>query len=168
MQQNPYFYICGYGQKALLAKSLADPSTAILESIGFFLGSASKDAVCILLCTSVVACLLTLHNILSRYVYCLGVDGTLPRAWAPVHPRFGSPARASLIVSTLVLATLVVLINSSVRPYAGYSVLTAVGGYALLLLLILTSLAVVGFFAGPENQSIIGKPATPQPSVSCC
>lgn len=141
-----YFFICGYGPSAALAKSHADPSMASLNSIGLFLGRFGRDAVNLLLCTSVFACVLALHSILARYIYCLGVDKTLPRSLAAVHARHGSPYRASALVSILMLVALFGLVKASVRPYVGYGALTGTGGYVLLILLILTSLSVVVFF----------------------
>jgi amino acid transporter len=141
-----YFFICGYGPAAALTKSRADPSMAALDSIGLFLGRFGRDAVNLLLCTSVFACSLALHNILARYIYCLGIDNTLPRSLGAVHTRHGSPYRASALVSILMLVTLAGLVEASIRPYVGYGALTGTGGYVLLILLVLTSLSVVVFF----------------------
>lgn len=146
-----YFLICGYGPKMAMAKAGADASTVALDSIGMYLGKAGLEAVNVLLCSSVFACLLALHNILSRYIYCLGIDGTAPRAWAAVHKRHGSPHRASMIVSVVMLAIVGCVIKSGADPYAEYGALTGVGGYALLMLLILTSLSVLMFFARKPN-----------------
>jgi len=142
-----YFLICGYGPAEALAKANADASTVAIDSIGQFLGQAGLETVNVLVCSSVFACLLALHNILSRYIYCLGIDGTFPRAWAAVHKRHGSPYRASVTVSIVMLVIVGCVIKSGVEPYAGYGALTGVGGYALLILLILTSLSVLVFFA---------------------
>lgn len=141
-----YFLICGYGPTNALAKAGADASTVALDSIGMYLGKAGLEAVNVLLCSSVFACLLALHNILSRYIYCLGIDGTAPRACAAVHKRHGSPHLASMMVSALAAAIVGCVIKSGVEPYAEYGALTGVGGYALLMLLILTSLSVLMFF----------------------
>lgn len=142
-----YFLICAYGPEALMARASADASSVALDAVGLFLGNAGLETVNILLCSSVFACLLALHNILSRYVYCLSIDGTLPRALAAVHERHGSPHRASVFVTVVMVLILAGAIASGVAPYEGYAVLTGVGGYVLLVLLILTSLSVLAFFA---------------------
>jgi amino acid transporter len=141
-----YFLVCAYGPEAVMARASADASSISLEAIGLFLGKAGLETVNVLLCSSVFACLLALHNILSRYVYCLSIDGTFPRAWAAVHERHGSPHRASVCVTVVMLIIVLGAIESGIAPYAGYGVLTGVGGYVLLLLLILTSLSVLAFF----------------------
>jgi amino acid transporter len=79
-------------------------------------------------------------------MYCLGIDGTFPRSCAAVHQRYGSPHRASTIISLVMLISIVVLVRSNVPPYAGYGAVTGTGGYVLIFLLILTSLSVIAFF----------------------
>lgn len=148
-----YSFICGYGAPIALAKSSTEPSTAALDSIGLFLGKTGQEAVSLLLCSSIFACALALHNIVARYIYCLGIDGAFPRSWAAVHPRHGSPHRASAIVSVLMLLVLTLLINLDVQPFLGYGALTGTGGYVLLALLVLTSLAVITFFVRRSDAS---------------
>ncbi|HEX7909019.1 MAG TPA: APC family permease [Paraburkholderia sp.] len=142
-----YFLICAYGPRLVMEKAAADPSMVSLNAIGLYLGKAGLETVNALLCSSVFACLLALHNILSRYIYCLGLDGTLPRALSTVHARHGSPHRASVVVTSLMLVIVIGMIKSGVKPFATFAVLTGVGGYCLLLLLILTSLSVLIYFA---------------------
>ena len=141
-----YFYICGYGPAAALARSSADPSMATLNSIGAFLGRFGRDAANLLQCSSVFACALAIHNILARYLYCLGKDRTLHPALAAVHPRHGSPHKASVLVSIVMLITLAGFVKAAIHPYLWYGALTGTGGYVLLILLVLTSLSVVVFF----------------------
>jgi amino acid transporter len=148
-----YILICAYGPTEIISRAAADPSTVAIESIAHYLGWFGGEAVAVLLCTSVFACLLALHNILARYIYCLGVDGTFPRSWAGIHARHGSPYRASVIVTIVMLLAVVAIAGAGAEPYAGYGALTGVGGYALLLLLILTSLAVIAFFLRRGDRS---------------
>ncbi|WP_223596695.1 APC family permease [Pseudomonas sp. A-R-19] len=147
-----YFFITSYGVDAALAKATADPSNATLDSIGQYLGTIGLDAVNLLLGSSVFACMLALHNILSRYLYCLSVDGTLPRVFGSVHPRHGSPHKASLMVTFIAATALALLAYEGVEPYSGYGALVGVGGYALMILQILTSLAVIVFFQRKKLQ----------------
>jgi amino acid transporter len=148
-----YILICAYGPTEIISRAAADPSTVAIESIALYLGRFGGEAVAVLLCTSVFACLLALHNILARYIYCLGVDGTFPRSRAGIHARHGSPYRASVIATIVMLLAVVAIAGAGAEPYAGYGALTGVGGYALLLLLILTSLAVIAFFLRRGDRS---------------
>jgi amino acid transporter len=141
-----YFMICGYGPQQALARAAQDPSVMTMNSMRMFLGRAGLEAVNTLVCSSVFACLLALHNILSRYIYSLGVDGTLPKIFAAVHSRYGSPYRASVLVSLVGVSCIAVTMIGAVEPFAWYGILSGSGGYALLLLQILTSLSIIAFF----------------------
>jgi amino acid transporter len=141
-----YFFIVGYGPSAALARSAAAPSTASLDNIGMFLGKVGLNAVSALTCTSIFACLLALHNILARYIYSLSSDAVFPKALCGIHAKHGSPYKASLVVSSVALCAVIVLVSLDVDAYAIYACLVGMAGYALLLLQILTSLAVIVFF----------------------
>lgn len=148
-----YFFISGFGPSLALSKASGDPSTAALESIGRFLGHAGLEAVNVLMCSSIFACLLAIHNILARYVYSLSIDGTFPRQWSAVHKHHGSPYKASVLVSVVLLIALVAVILVKIEPYVGYAALVGVAGYALLLLQILTSASVINFFRSTEHNA---------------
>lgn len=140
------FYIIAYGPEQALAVSSADPSNATLNSIHHFLGKVGGDIVNILLCSSIFACLLAMQNILARYIYSLGTDGVFPSALAAVHPKHGSPYRASLLVSLCSATVVFVCVCFGIDPFKGYGGLGGVGGYALMLLQLLTSISVVVYF----------------------
>jgi len=149
-----YFFIAGYGPATALSTASAAPSTAALDSIGQFLGHAGLDAVNVLMCSSIFACLLAIHNILSRYIYSLSIDGTFPKHLSAVHERHGSPYKASILVSFVLLVGLLILTAAKVDPYSGYACLVGVAGYALLILQILTSVSVINFFRRvPQKHS---------------
>lgn len=152
-----YFFITGFGAESAVGRAVADPSTAGLESVGTFLGRLGQQSVSVLVCSSTFAALLALHNIIARYIYCLGIDGTLPRVCASIHPRHGSPYKASVMVTVIGLVIFSTIALYGVHPYAAYGALTGVSGYALLLLLTLTSLAVVVFFARTKHSASMWK-----------
>ncbi|WP_449433322.1 APC family permease [Pseudomonas putida] len=140
------FFISGFGADQVIAVTTADPSNATLLSIQQYLGKAGSDAVNVLLCTSVFACLLALHNILSRYLYSLGMDGVLPSRLSEVHPKHHSPYRASVVVTVAAATVLGLCALLNIDPFKGYGALGGVGGYALMLLQVLTSISIVRYF----------------------
>ncbi|WP_449433309.1 APC family permease [Pseudomonas putida] len=146
------FFITGYGADSVVASTVADPSNATLQSIQQYLGKAGADAVNVLLCTSVFACLLAIHNIIARYLYSLASDGVFSKGLAQVHPKYHSPYRASVGVSVGAALVLSVCALAAIDPFKGYGGLGGVGGYALMLLQVLTSLAVVAYFLKTPNS----------------
>lgn len=100
-----------------------------------------------LLVTSLIACLLSLHNVLARYQHVLGRSKVLPAALGRVHLRHGSPHVASLVTTatlTVVLAACTALgLDPIANTFAWFAGLSSIG---FSLLLALTCLSTLVFF----------------------
>jgi amino acid transporter len=107
--------------------------------------------------------MISFHNIIARYTFSLGREGVLPRAFGRTVPATGAPKNGSLAQSTLALVVLVLYAVQGWDPlvqlffWGGTA-----GGIGVLLLITVTSIAVIGYFARhPEGESIwhrIGAP----------
>ncbi|MES3710425.1 APC family permease [Pseudomonas putida] len=145
-------FIWGWGPDVALDKSINDPSNAGMAVIEAYLGNVGVSIVHTLVCTSIFACVLAIHNILARYIYSLSVDGVLFKSLSTVHPTHESPYRASGLVAVITVASLLAAIYSAVEPYSGYASLIGIAGYTLLILQILTTVAVIVFFIKTPNS----------------
>lgn len=150
-----YALIVAIGPANVVEATAGDPTTTTLGSIGTYLGVVMQDIVTVLLCTSVFAALLAIHNVSARYVYSLSVDKVLPASVGVAHKRHGSPYRASLVASVVTLVLMVALSLLGVGPATLYANLVGIGGYGFLLLMFLTSLAVIRYFRS-NNQFTLG------------
>jgi amino acid transporter len=113
--------------------------------------------------TSLIAAMISFHNIIARYTFSLGREGVLPRAFGRTAPATGAPKNGSLGQSALALAVLLVYAVSGWDPlvqlffWGGTA-----GGIGVLLLITVTSAAVIGYFArNPHDESVwhrIGAP----------
>ena len=74
----------------------------------------------------------------------LGVDRVLPSVLGRVHPTHGSPYITSLTVSGRLAVALLLVSRSD--PAVTYGQLCGTGGFAVLVLMFLTGIAVVVFF----------------------
>jgi amino acid transporter len=118
------------------------------------LGSAAVHAGHALFLTSLIAAMISFHNIISRYTFSLGREGVLPRVFGRTVPSSGAPKNGSLAQSALGLIVLVVY------AVAGWDPLVqlffwggSAGGIGVLLLITITAIAVVGYFARhPEGE----------------
>lgn len=128
-----------------VALTASDPTGAFFATVQRFVGTVGVDVVNVLLVTSVFAALLAPHNVMARYIYSLAVDGILPRSLGRAHRKHGSPARSSLATSAVSLIGLLVLILVGADATVLYAQLIGGFGYALILLLLITSVAIIVF-----------------------
>ncbi|MFF4417178.1 APC family permease [Streptosporangium sp. NPDC001559] len=111
------------------------------------LGPAFSTLGQVFLITAVFAATLSFHNAVARYFFALGREGVLPEKLGLSHPRHGSPYMGS--VSQTVFAAVVVL---AFGLFGGdpmgtlFNWFTNLGALGVILLLVATSVAVVGFF----------------------
>ncbi|ANS31873.1 Amino acid permease-associated region (plasmid) [Rhodococcus opacus] len=149
-----YVLITGYGPSSVVDATAADPAGSVLASYQTYLGSVAVHVVSILLCTSIFASILTMHNVTARYVHSLSVDQVLPSSLGHVHPRHGSPYRASLLTSAVAVVFLATLGLAQVSMTSLYATLIGIGGYALIVLLLLTSIAIPGYFMRRRPEGV--------------
>ncbi len=149
-----YCMIVGFGPSDVVAKTGEDPAGSAMSSIGTYVGAVAQDAATILLCTSIFASCLSIHNVGARYLYSLSVDRILPAGLSGVHGRHGSPHRASILTTAIALVFVVGLVIAAVSPTTLYATLVGIGGYALILLLLLTSVAVIPYLLTKRPKDV--------------
>jgi amino acid transporter len=129
---------------ALAQQQLGNFVFALAQQYG---GTALYDACAALMCTSVLASYLALHNAASRYVFALGREAFLPRSLGNYHPRHLSPHIASVAVSALTVLVLGVLGLAGADPYLIIGAcLIGLGTLAIISVQAVTALAALVFF----------------------
>jgi amino acid transporter len=141
-----WLLVVAYGKDHVLKVAETNFAGMFSDATAQYLGIWGRDILNILVVTSAFACVLSVQNILSRYTYSLGVDRVLPSALGRVHPRHGSPYLSSVGVTSVTILALIVIALSTGDLAAVYSQLAGTGGFAVLLLMMLTSVAVLAFF----------------------
>ncbi|WP_082171274.1 APC family permease [Micromonospora sp. RV43] len=98
--------------------------------------------------TSIFAALLAFHNTVARYFFALGREGVLPRKLGHTGRRSGAPVAGSLTQTVLAAAVLAGYVWSGADPIVNlFFWITVTGGLGVLVLMTLTSFAVMVFFA---------------------
>jgi amino acid transporter len=124
-----------------------DPTTVLFITGQDRLGAFWGDAASLLFATSLFAALLSFHNAVSRYAFALGREGVIPSAFGRVHPRTGAPFVASASQSALAMIVVIVFAIAGADPVLKlFTWLTNLGALGVLLLMAVTSFAVVGYF----------------------
>jgi amino acid transporter len=95
------------------------------------------------------ACAFAFHNNASRYFYSLGRDGILPRALGRTHPKHKSPHVAAGVQATIAIATVAIFAIGGADPLLHLGTwLPIFCTLAVILVQLLVSLAVIGYFNG--------------------
>ncbi|WP_229727873.1 APC family permease [Mycetocola zhadangensis] len=151
-----WLVISGLGGGDAVAAASANPDSVVRGLAGEVIAPIAADIVQVLVVTSMFACVLAFHNIVTRYLFTLGQRGVLPQKLAEVHSKHRAPSRASLWVSAITSVVVVVSALAQLDPvvqiYTWYSGAGAVG---VLWMMALTSLAVLAF--GLKHRGVAGE-----------
>lgn len=127
---------------------LDDPTAMFYIAAEQFVGAWFSQVAFILSITSMFACVLAYHNISARYLHSLG-HSVLPTRLTFVHKRFTSPYVASMTTSAIAVVLFLVTIIVSLMgqdPFVFMQWEIAIATTAIVILLLLTSIAILVFF----------------------
>ena len=125
-----------------------DPTTVLIGSGQERLGEFWGDSASLLFATSLFAALLSFHNAVARYFFALGRENVLPSALSRVN-RAGAPATASIVQSAIALIVVGLFAVLEEDPVLKlFTWLTNLGALGVVLLMAITSFAVVAYFRG--------------------
>jgi amino acid transporter len=151
-----WLFINSYGAHAVMEVVTADYSVASTESVREYVGPVAYDLVTIMIFTSSLALAIAAHNVTSRYLFNLSVDGIFPKKLGSAHVRHVSPHRASLVVTVASVIALVVTILLNVDSSMVYYIFAGIYAYAFVMMLTFVSLAVaVYLFKNRAGRSSI-------------
>jgi amino acid transporter/GNAT superfamily N-acetyltransferase len=112
-----------------------------------FLGTWVVDIGRVLIVTSLFAALVSFHNTVSRYLFALGREHVLPPALGTTNRRTGSPHVGSLVQTASALVVLILFAVFKLDPLTDLLfIVTTYGGLGVLILMVLTSVSVIGYF----------------------
>lgn len=149
------------GNESVQAAATADPAGFVFAIAEKEVGSWLSTTMEVLVVTSFIAMLIGFQNMFARYVYALGRAHVLP-ARLGTASRKGTPTVAALCVGALLAVVLAAFQLAGADPIAvTFSWLLSLGTVALIAILILTSVAVMAFFARTKLEkspwvSVIG------------
>jgi len=83
------------------AVAAADPGRLLINLGERYLGGFGREAINLLVITSLFAAALGFANNIARYIYALARDGLIPAAFGKVHPEHGSPHVACMLLTAI-------------------------------------------------------------------
>ncbi|WP_043807109.1 APC family permease [Rhodococcus triatomae] len=150
-----YLLTTVYGSDAVQVAT-DNPKGMFPDAIGNLVAPAFTQLTFLFIITSELAAAISVHNVVSRYVYNLGRDAALPTSLAVVHPRHRSPARASVSVAAVAGLVVLVLGLANSEGEGLDAQMFGLGTVGVLVLMALVSVSVVVWFARrgvPEGAS---------------
>lgn len=112
-------------------------------------GTVAADIANVLFMTSIFAALLSFHNGVARYLFALGRERVLPSFLGRTGVRSGAPVAGSLIQSLLAIVVVGAFVVTNRNPLLDlFTWLSGMAAVGVVLLMLGTSAAVIGFFWG--------------------
>lgn len=136
------------------AMAKAQGGRLMLDLTARYAGSVARDLTGVLVCTSILASYLAIHNAASRYLFALGREKLLPSVLGRFHLVRSAPSNASLAVSGLTAASL--LIFSVVRLDVYRVIMPGLIGFATLGIIGLQALAAVAIVVWLGRRATAG------------
>ena len=139
-------FIAFLGPDKVQAAAEANTVNLFNDAVASLVGKIFADVAVLLLITSVLACMLSVQNIAARYSFSLATDHALPSILGRVHPRHKSPYVSALAVGLIWAVATVIFTVLGVSPDTLYPIASGSGTFAVLLLMFITSFAVLVYF----------------------
>jgi amino acid transporter len=150
--------IMGVGTAGAVEAATADPVDMVFDLAATYVGPIAVDVMRALLVTSTFACVLSFHNVITRYQFTLGTAGVLPRALGRISEKHRAPSVSSLVLSVLSLLLVGIIAVLGLDPVSqAYTWLSGAATLGIVALMALTCLAVLVFFRRTTHERGIWK-----------
>jgi len=145
--------VMAWGPDDVLAVAGEDPGAMILRTTLLYLGPVGELVINVLLITSMFACVLSFHNVITRYQHTMSNAGVLPGRLGGVHPKHLSPHTSSLVQSATAAILIVLFAVLGLDPVLQvFTWFAGVATLAIAILMAVTSLAVIVYFARTKQD----------------
>ncbi|TMR98681.1 APC family permease [Nonomuraea basaltis] len=155
------------GPANVVATAQRDQADTIFVLAAQHLGGTVVDIARVLFATSVIAAMISFHNTTARYFFALGRERVLPAVFGRTRARSGAPKAGSIAQSVFGLVVIVLYAALGLDPlvqlffYGG-----SFGGFGVLLLIFVTSIAIVAFFRRePSGETFARRLVAPVPAA---
>ncbi|OZF00595.1 APC family permease [Rhodococcoides fascians] len=146
--------VLAFGSDNVAEAAAEDTAGLTFSAAGQFLGSTWADIMEVMLVTSLFAALLAFHNAISRYVFALARKGAAPNIMARTHSRHGSPHIGSIFQTISAVVVVGVFALAGADPVLElFTWMSGLATVSILVLMILTGIAIVTFFARTDVDS---------------
>ena len=144
----------GVGPSQIVTQSRELGPGVLFSFLAGNVGILMADVAQILFITSLFAALLAFHNAVARYIFSLARENVLSKRLAYVNPRSHAPVAGSLVQSVIAAFVIAAFAIGGMASELGplfpvltlFTWLSNVAALGLVLLMLLVSLSVIGYF----------------------
>jgi amino acid transporter len=130
----------------IVARANAETGELMFNVFTRYGGDVLTGIMGLLLCFSLLASYLAIHNAASRYIFALGREWLLLPWFGEANPRSGAPSRASLTVSVMTILVVAPFALSGGDPFkTGVPVLIGFGSFGIIFLQAFASIAILAY-----------------------
>ncbi len=141
------------GPERIVEAATTDGTELIFNLVSPHVWPILVDVGHVLFTTSLFAAILSFHNTVTRYGFALGRERVLPAALGRTNPKTGAPRLASMVQTLIALVVVFGYALSGLDPLMYlFFWITVTGGLGVLVLMLLTSAAVIGYFMVDLNR----------------
>ncbi|KQP01683.1 APC family permease [Leifsonia sp. Leaf264] len=146
--------IMAWGPSKVVEAAAADPGAMVIITTLDYLGPIGEIIINVLLITSMFACVLSFHNVITRYQHSMSSAGVLPGSVASVHAKHVSPHVSSIVQTATAAVLIAVFAVMGLDPVLQvFTWFSGVATLAIALLMALTSIAVIVYFARTKKDT---------------
>jgi amino acid transporter len=139
--------VMAWGPGGVLAQAAKDPGAMILITTLKYLGPIGEIIMNVLLITSMFACVLSFHNVITRYQHSMSNAKVLPNVLGSVHPKHFAPHVSSVVQTATAAVLIVIFAVLGLDPVLEvFTWFAGVATLAISILMAITSVAVIVFF----------------------
>lgn len=139
--------ITANGQSTIVQNATDNAGSILATTTEKYLGTVGGHIIQVLFVTSLFACILSFHSIVSRYFFSLSSKQVLPAALSKPHPKHGSPSLSSLVASAIVAVLIIAAVLLGLDPITQfYTWLGGISSVGIVLLLVITSVSIISIF----------------------
>ncbi len=135
------------GPDAAKPRALAEAGQLMFNLLGQFTSPVLAQIMGVLVCTSILASYLAIHNAASRYLFALSREKLLPGGLGKFHPTRYAPSNASAAVSVFTTIVAAGLALAGADPYrAAIPILIGLATLGVIALQAFAAIAIVAYF----------------------
>ena len=146
--------VMAWGPSGVVDQAAENPGAMILITTANYVGPAGEIIMNVLLITSMFACVLSFHNVITRYQHSMSNARVLPDRLGAVHPKHLAPHISSVTQTVTAVVCIVVFAVMGLDPVLQvFTWFSGIATLAIAILMAITSAAVVVYFARTKKDS---------------